>query len=398
MMAHPTWERFKRSYCAVDSIRLRVDISRMDFGDEFFSSMQPRMQRAFAEMEALEAGAPANRDEGRMVGHYWLRSPELAPTAEITQAIRDTLGEIKTFAAGVHEGTVAGAAGERFTHLLVIGIGGSALGPQFVCDALAGAHGRILTYFIDNTDPDGMDRVFNQIGPHLARTLVLVITKSGGTIETRNGMFEVRRWFKRAGLIFERHAVAITGEGSKLDLQAVTEQWLRRFPIWEWVGGRTSVLSAVGLVPAALQGHDIEALLAGASACDAATRVAEIKVNPAALLALMWYSAGQGKGSKHMVLLPYKDRLALFSKYLQQLVMESLGKELDRDGRVVHQGLTVLGNKGSTDQHAYVQQLLDGPNDFFVTFVEVLRDCDGESIHVDPDVTSGDYLSGFLQG
>jgi glucose-6-phosphate isomerase len=99
-----------------------------------------------------------------------------------------------------------------------------------------------------------------------------------------------------------------------------------------------------------------------------------------------------------MVILPYKDRLALFSRYLQQLVMESLGKERDLDGRVVHQGIAVYGNKGSTDQHAYVQQLREGVPNFFVTFIEVLKDRDGEGIEVEPGVTSGDFLDGFLLG
>jgi glucose-6-phosphate isomerase len=113
---------------------------------------------------------------------------------------------------------------------------------------------------------------------------------------------------------------------------------------------------------------------------------------------LMWYYAGLGRGAKDMVILPYKDRLELFSRYLQQLVMESLGKEKDLEGKIVHQGIAVYGNKGSTDQHAYVQQLREGVNNFFVTFIEVLKDRDGPSIELDPDVTSGDYLSGFLQG
>jgi glucose-6-phosphate isomerase len=99
-----------------------------------------------------------------------------------------------------------------------------------------------------------------------------------------------------------------------------------------------------------------------------------------------------------MVVLPYKDRLLLFSRYLQQLVMESLGKERDLQGRVVHQGLTVYGNKGSTDQHAFVQQLRDGPPDFFVTFVRVLKDREGASLEVEPGATSGDFLDGFLLG
>ena len=96
--------------------------------------------------------------------------------------------------------------------------------------------------------------------------------------------------------------------------------------------------------------------------------------NPAALLALMWYHVGNGRGQKDMVVLPYKDRLLFFSRYLQQLVMESLGKEKDLAGNVVHQGIAVYGNKGSTDQHAYVQQLREGVNNFFATFIEVLKD------------------------
>ncbi len=143
--------------------------------------------------------------------------------------------------------------------------------------------------------------------------------------------------------------------------------------MWDWVGGRTSQTSAVGLLPAALQGLDIDGLLAGAREMDVATRSRELAKNPAALLALAWHHAGSGKGAKDMVVLPYKDRLELFSRYLQQLVMESLGKEKDLDGRV-QQGLAVYGNKGSTDQHAYVQQLRDGVANHFVLFIEVLKD------------------------
>jgi len=169
--------------------------------------------------------------------------------------------------------------------------------------------------------------------------------------------------------------------------------------MWDWVGGRTSVLCVVGLLPAALQGIKIDQLLAGAAAMDKATREPLLKENPAALLAAMWYWATDGRGARDMVVLPYKDRLLLFSRYLQQLVMESLGKELDLQGRVVNQGIAVYGNKGSTDQHAYVQQLREGVNNFFVTFIEVLRDRNGESLEVEGgSLTSGDYLQGFLLG
>src|SRR5690606_15662912 len=118
------------------------------------------------------------------------------------------------------------------------------------------------------------------------------------------------------------HAVAITGRDSKLDKIAVEEGWLERFEMWDWVGGRTSVLAAVGLVGAALQGIDIQALLDGAKAMDEVTRGKTVEANPAALLALAWFHATNGKGEKDMVVLPYKDRLLLFSRYLQQLIME----------------------------------------------------------------------------
>jgi glucose-6-phosphate isomerase len=171
--------------------------------------------------------------------------------------------------------------------------------------------------------------------------------------------------------------------------------------MWDWVGGRTSELSAVGLLPAALQGFDVEAMLDGARDADAVTRRPVVAENPSALLSLMWHFAGEGQGKKAMVVLPYKDRLELFSRYLQQLVMESLGKERDREGRVVHQGLVVYGNKGSTDQHAYVQQLRDGLQNFFVTFIRVYRERQtsaGPPLEVEPGITSADYLEGFLLG
>ncbi|MFN5656601.1 MAG: glucose-6-phosphate isomerase, partial [Verrucomicrobiota bacterium] len=154
----------------------------------------------------------------------------------------------------------------------------------------------------------------------------------------------------------------------------------------------------VGLLPAALQGLDIRGLLAGAREMDALTRVPDAARNPAAAMALAWHHLTEGRGSKAMVVLPYKDRLLLFSRYLQQLVMESLGKEHDLQGRQVFQGLTVYGNKGSTDQHAYVQQLRDGVNNFFAVFIEVLKDREGVSPEVEPGVTSGDYLQAFLLG
>ncbi len=393
------WERFQKLYFDFPAASLALDLSRLNLSDDFFRSMQPRMQQAFEEMAALEQGAVANPDENRMVGHYWLRNPALAPTPEITREIQDTVAAIKQFAADVHKGLIAGPQGP-FKHLLLIGIGGSALGPQFVSRAL-GQPGKdkMSLFCFDNTDPEGFDTILAAIGAELNATLCVVVSKSGGTKETRNGMLEAIAAFTAAGLNFPRHAVAVTSKGSELDKFAVQNSWLQRFPMWDWVGGRTSEMSAVGLLPAALQGLDIDGLLRGAKLCDEVTRTADINKNPAALLALAWYHCGNGKGDKTMVVLPYKDRLELFSRYLQQLVMESLGKRADKQGKVVHQGISVFGNKGSTDQHAFVQQLRDGLNNFFVTFIQVLKDrASGRVFEVEPGVTSGDYLDSFYLG
>jgi glucose-6-phosphate isomerase len=218
-------------------------------------------------------------------------------------------------------------------------------------------HDPLVPFFLDNTDPDGTDRVLARLSGHLHETLVLVISKSGSTPETRNGMLETARAFQSAGLELARHAVAVTGKDSQLERKARAEGWLSIFPMWDWVGGRTSITSPVGLLPAALQGIDIHDFLEGARLMDVSTRSTNMYDNPAALLSAMWYHAGEGRGTKAMVVIPYKDRLLLFGRYLQQLVMESLGKELDLQGRPVNQGIVVYGNKGSTDQHAYVQQL-----------------------------------------
>lgn len=398
------WQRYQDWLYYHEGLGFYVDISRMEFDDDFEARLRPKFEKAFQDMAALEKGAIANPDEGRMVGHYWLRNPDLSPTPEIKERIIDTLEAIESFVQQVHSGAIHPPHAPKFTDVLSIGIGGSALGPQFVAQALSPENRPLTVHFIDNTDPAGIDRILNvqsadsSLRERLETTLVLVISKSGGTPDTRNGMLEVQEAFSNEGLDFPQHAVAITGSDSKLDKKAKSEGWLASFPMEDWVGGRTSEMSAVGLLPAALEGIAIREMLAGAKEMDEQTRKPDLKTNPAALMALAWYFAGNGRGEKDMVVLPYKDSLLLFSRYLQQLVMESLGKEKDLDGNIVSQGIAVYGNKGSTDQHAYVQQLREGVANFFVTFIEVLQDRSGASPEVEPGATSGDYLCGFLLG
>lgn len=396
------WRRFKDQLCDTGSVGITLDVARMNFEDGFFKTMQPRAQHAFDQMARLENGEIVNPDENRMVGHYWLRQPDLAPDDQITEVIHQTRNRIVAFASEIHEKEIVPPTAARYTDLLIIGIGGSALGPQLLSDALGTKRDKLAVHFMDNTDPDGFDRTLTALATRLKSTLVLVVSKSGGTPETRNGMLEARHAFQVKGLEFAKQAVAITMEGSKLDQLATEENWLARFPMWDYIGGRTSLFSAVGLVPAALQGLDIDALLAGAAAMDELTRKPDIKRNPAIRLALMWFQAGDGRGSRDLVVLPYKDRLLLLSRYLQQLIMESLGKEKDLDGNTVEQGLSVFGNKGSTDQHAYVQQLRDGLDNFFVNFIVCLEDRNPIAARtapeIEPGVTSGDYLHGFWLG
>ena len=346
---------------------------------------QDGVDAAFTAMAALEGGAVANADEQRQVGHYWLRTPELAPSGDVRAAITDAWARLDTDLAPADWDTV-----------LVVGIGGSALGPQFVDHALHTSADPRRLVCLDNTDAEGISRKLAAIDP--ARTVVVVVSKSGGTTETRNGMLATMQVFEAAGVPFAEHAIAVTGPGSKLDrlARSAGAPWRAVFPIFDWVGGRTSVTGPVGLVPMVLCGWDWRGFLAGARDMDACTRVAEVARNPAMQLALAWHAAGNGRGDRALVMLPYRDRFALLGRYLQQLVMESIGKRLDRAGSRVDQGLTVYGNKGSTDQHAYVQQVRDGRDDTFTHFIDTRER--GPRITVDHGLDVDDHLVGFLLG
>ena len=365
-----------------------LDVSRAGINPAAIAELAPQIADAHREMGEIEAGAIKNADEGRKVTHFTDR-----------QAYADsaTFGEIEAFFAAQREAGVIDS-------VVINGIGGSALGPQLVQQALNGPYwnelsrekrgGAARIYFTDNTDPAGVTDVLQVVD--LARTCVVTISKSGGTRETRNNMLVFEAAYKAAGLDFAAHACAVTMPGSKLDQYATEGGWTARWAMADSIGGRTSETAVVGHVPVAAAGLDFKAMLDGALVMDEWTRAADVSDNPAYLLAASWYLLGKGSGERNMVVVPYSDRLVLLAKYLQQLVMESLGKAVDRNSEVVEQGLTVYGNKGGTDAHAYVQQLQDGRNDFFITFIEVLED----AVHYDMEtgLTMGDYLHNFMCG
>ncbi len=393
------WERFERFFWHHVTSLISIDWSLMGIDEDYVEKMSEAYKRVFDEMELLEIGNIANPDEERMVGHYWLRPSLVVGREAFAEEIEDCCERVKMFAEQVHEGRVAPPSGGRFRNFLLIGIGGSALGPQLLADALGRKAQKMQPFFLDNTDPDGYDRLLEQLEGQLGETLMIIISKSGSTKETRNGMLEMWRAYRKVGLDPAQHTVIVTGEGSLLEKLGRSERVLEIFPMWDWVGGRTSLFSAVGMLPAALMGLDIESMRRGAARMDEITRSTdEVPLNPAAVLSLAWFRATEGKAKRSMVVLPYRDRLALLSRYLQQLVMESIGKELDLENRVVHQGLTVYGNKGSTDQHAFVQQLREGPDDYFLTFIEVRDERDNPLFEIEDLATAGDYLFGFLLG
>jgi len=372
-----------------------IDFSRMNISAAALNNLKDKFASAMREMAALEAGAIKNPDENRKVTHFTDRAAyRTAPLFE----------EVESFARKIRSGELRGATGKRFDAVVVNGIGGSALGPQLLQFALNGPYWNewsaaqrkngLKIYFLDNTDSSGIRDLVAVMDPE--RTLHLAISKSGGTQETRNNMLVLEAFYRSRNLDFGGFSCAVTMPGSELDRYAGEHRFLKTFPMAESIGGRTSETAIVGHVPAALTGIDFRMFLEGACRMDAWTRNNDYRSNPAAMLAGMWYLAGNGKGDRNMVIVPYSDRLVLLSRYLQQLVMESLGKELDLDGNVVHQGLNVFGNKGGTDAHAFIQQLNDGRDDFFATFIEVLQDAAYLPVADGPSM--GDYLHGFLHG
>ena len=365
-----------------------ISFAGMNFQDSDLTAMAPAFARAASEMKNLEAGAIKNPDEQRKVTHF---------TDRISYPESAEFQEVEAFAASVR-------AEGKFDAVVVNGIGGSALGPQLMQFAINGPYWNELSreqrknglkiYFLDNTDSAGFADLLAVMVPE--KTLHLVISKSGGTQETRNNMVAMEDFYAARGLKFGDHACAVTMQGSLLYKHAQEAKYLKIFNMADSVGGRTSETAIVGHLPAALTGVDFKTFLAGACAMDAWTRNDDYTANPAMFLAAMWYIAGNHHGDRNMVIVPYSDRLVLLSRYLQQLVMESLGKELDLDGNVVHQGLNVFGNKGGTDAHAFIQQLNDGRDDFFATFIEVQKDA--AKLPVDGNTAMGDYLHGFFEG
>jgi glucose-6-phosphate isomerase len=282
-----------------------------------------------------------------------------------------TVHEIKAFAEGL---------GQAHDHVLVLGIGGSALGTKALLNALRTPAWNELDdeardFFprltvLDNVDPISVSAALRRIDPR--RVLVNVISKSGGTAETMAQYLVVRAWLEETlGAAAYRHLVFTTDPNRGALRELARRESIATLDVPPDVGGRFSVLSPVGLLPAALVGIDIEALLQGARQAIERAESSDLLQNPAALYAGLHWVADRELRAPIDVLMPYPDRLREFGEWYRQLWAESLGKRVDRQGRTVHVGPTPVAAIGATDQHSQVQLFIEGPFDKVITFVVV---------------------------
>jgi len=296
-----------------------------------------------------------------------------------------TVRQIKAFAEGL---------GQAHDHVLVLGIGGSALGTKALLNALRRPswnewddEGRDFfprLTILENVDPTSIAAALERIDPR--RVLVNVISKSGGTAETMAQYLVVRRWLEESlGAAATRHLVFTTDPERGALRELARQDRIATLDIPPEIGGRFSVLSPVGLLPAALVGIDVDGLLAGARQALDRSESADLLRNPAALYAALHWAADTGLGARVHVFMPYTDRLRELAEWYRQLWAESLGKRLDRAGKVVHAGPTPVAAVGATDQHSQVQLFMEGPFDKVITFATV------ENLGVDlpiPDVSA----------
>jgi len=327
--------------------------------------------------DRMFAGERVNATEGRPALHAALRTPELGDVEldgeRIADRVTETRERMRALVAAVHDGTMRAADGGAFTDVVNIGIGGSDLGPRLACEALA-PHRRATprVHFVANVDPADRESVLEGVDP--ARTLFVVASKTFTTLETlanARAMFDMlaARFGDQAA---RGHFVAVTGAADRAQAWGIDSE--RVLPLWEWVGGRYSLWSAIGLPVALALGMDVfEALLDGAAEVDRHFRDTPDAENLPLLLALIDVLYGNFADARSHVVVPYAQRLASLPAYLQQLVMESNGKCVDRDGRPVDYATApaIWGHVGTTGQHAFFQWLHQGTQVVPCDFVAV---------------------------
>lgn len=339
----------------------------LDFGRQRFDAKEferlialAREKKILESFRAMCAGAVVNKSENRQVLHTALRDPGL--NGPYSKEIHETLDRVYDFADKIREGIWTGASGEVITDVLNVGIGGSDLGPKVVYEALRPAVPKIRAHFLSAADPILFERIVSQLDPN--RTVVVISSKSFNTIETRANATEVITWLKQSGITedgLKHHVVTVSANPKAYEIYGLPKE--NHYPIWEWVGGRFSVWSAIGLPVAISLGSDVfRNYLQGAYEMDVHTKTEDVENNLPALLALFEYFNCHEKEAPNYFFLAYDERLRRFSEWLQQLEMESLGKAKKLDGTsLVGKGCpSVGGGHGNEGQHSYYQWVREG--------------------------------------
>ncbi len=283
----------------------------------------------------------------------------------------ETIWYVKEFAAMVEN---------RFDNILILGLGGSALGGKAVCEALLPPYWNFLTkeqrnnypriFFLDNIDPDQMNSILNILD--LKKTLVNVITKSGSTAEVMAQYMILKDLMeKELGDDYRKNVIATTDKNVGILKQLSDQEGYKTFYIPDDVAGRFSVFSAVGLLPFALVGINIEEITQGIKDMDLALKNTDINYNIAAQNALIHFLMNIKKGKRISVMMPYSNRLRYVADWYCQLWAESLGKERDKNNNIVNTGQTPVKAIGVTDQHSQIQLYNEGPNDKIINFLRV---------------------------
>jgi len=343
------------------------------------------VSKALSDFKEIEMGKTINttaileESENRAVDHYNLRSSQEQIQGKSLQHSLSHWQEIKEKASDIIMGKTTNEKGEKFTDVIFNGIGGSYLGPLFLLVALKGpdfnvsSNLSIRLHFLSNTDPDSFYLlVTDKIQQHhrLSTTLMVNMSKSGSTAETKGNMDSFNEILLANGILnIGSQNIAITTPNSAFDQYAKKNNFLHVFYMNNETGGRFSVCSAIGMVPCAFAGLNFDEFLKGQGHMDELCRHEDVSLNPAMLIAIGMDHLNKNVGKKNMIVLGYSDFLKEFSHYLQQLYMESLGKEYSRDGIYKPEGQTLFGGVGTGEQHAFMQQVQKGMKDCFVKIV-----------------------------
>lgn len=322
-------------------------------------------------IQDLFAGKPLNITENRPALHTALREPLTHARTEIVLARQ----KMKIFCESVLNGKITGFSGKPFTDVISIGIGGSDLGPKLVCEALKPYQTNKLNFhFISNIDDYHLNQLLKKL--NLETTLFIIISKSFTTTETLLNMQTAQQWFikySKNPLTWAQHFIAVTANIAKATAANFKEEFI--FPFWDWVGGRYSLWSTVGLSIALCIGFsNFERLLAGAHAMDQHFKESNFNENMPVILALLeiWYS--NFWQAETYAVIPYAPQLNFFPAYLQQLVMESNGKNVNSVGETLNYKTSpiIWGEIGTNCQHSFMQLLHQGQRLIPVDFIAVL--------------------------